>query len=309
MGSSLGQRVAEVPVVRIGGRGAPASRDMLAVEEPLEIRVGHGPRHARRRHSLTVTMRTPGNDVELAVGFLFAEGIVHGPQDIDGAEHCGPSAGPLHVRNLVRVDLAPGVTLDVTRLQRSFVTTSSCGLCGKASLDALPRVPPLPGSDRFIVAADVIHALPETLRREQAVFDRTGGLHAAALFDADGGLLDVREDIGRHNALDKLIGARVLVDEVPLSNHLILVSGRAGYELVQKAVAAGVPLLAAVGAPSSLARDLAHDAGMTLLGFVRDGRFNIYSGARRVRATTGRDLAAQSGVQPLPTSRSAQKRA
>src|SRR5262249_34832401 len=202
------------------------------------------------------------------------------------AESCGPPAGPLRIRNMVRVDLAPGVKLDVRRLQRSFLTTSSCGLCGKASLDALPPTPRVPLRDDFTVASEVIHALPETLRRAQSVFERTGGLHAAALFDREGSLLDVREDVGRHNALDKLIGARVLAKAIPLSEGMIFVSGRAGYELVQKAVVAGAPLLAAVGAPSSLARDLACEANMTLLGFVRDGRFNIYWGAHRVLGRT-----------------------
>jgi FdhD protein len=277
------QRVVEVAVERIGDAAPAPGRDLLAVEEPLEIRVAYG---TRRRRSLTVTMRTPGNDPELAVGFLFAEGLVRGRQDIARVESCGPPAGPLHVRNLVRVELAAGATLDTSRLQRSFLSTSSCGLCGKASLEALPPVPGSALSDDFTVVADVIHGLPETLRRAQTVFECTGGLHAAALFDRDGRLLLVREDVGRHNALDKLIGARVLADAVPLSETLILVSGRAGYELVQKVLAAGAPVLAAVGAPSSLAADLARDANLTLLGFVRDGRFNVYSGAQRVRGIT-----------------------
>jgi FdhD protein len=285
------QRVIEVAVERVDGKEPSPERDVLAVEEPLEIRVGYGRPTARTRRSVTVTMRTPGNDVELAIGFLFAEGLVRRAADIEHAESCGPPAGALRIRNLVRVELAAGVKLDPKRLQRNFVTTSSCGLCGKASLEALPPVPRLPLSDGFTVAADVIHTLSETLRRAQAVFERTGGLHAAALFDRDGRLLDVREDVGRHNALDKLIGACLLAHAIPLSDNLILVSGRAGYELVQKALAAGVPVLGAVGAPSSLATDLACDANMTLLGFVRDGRFNIYSGAQRIRSTQ-RDRAA-----------------
>jgi FdhD protein len=291
---SFEQRVVEVAVERLDGEAPSPHRDLLAVEEPLEIRVGYGRVNARTRRSLTVTMRTPGNDVELAVGFLFAEGIVRRAADIENAESCGPPAGPLRIRNLVRVELAAGVKLDVKRLQRSFVTTSSCGLCGKSSLTAMPPTPHLPLSDGFTVPVGIIHTLPETLRRAQTVFQRTGGLHAAALFDRDGRLLDVREDVGRHNALDKLIGARVLADAVPLSDHVIFVSGRAGYELVQKALAAGAPLLAAVGAPSSLAADLACDANMTLLGFVRDRRFNVYSGAQRIRSTV-RDGARAAG--------------
>jgi FdhD protein len=186
------------------------------------------------------------------------------------------------VRNVVRVELAPGVTVDA-KLERSFLTSSSCGLCGKGSLEAMPRVPRLPRDDGFTVAATTIHALPRALAEAQMVFERTGGLHAAALFDGSGGLLDVREDIGRHNALDKLVGARLLADALPLAGCIVFVSGRAGYELVQKAAEAGAPVLAAVGAPSSLAADLARQANLTLLGFVRDGRFNIYSGAERVR--------------------------
>ena len=277
------QRVVEVTVERIDGRSPLPRADLLAVEEPLEIRVIHGPAHARKRRSVTLTMRTPGSDPELAVGFLYAEGIVRDARDIESAESCGPHVGPLHVRNTVRVTFAPGVELDAKRLQRNFLTSSSCGLCGKSSLEALPPTPRrLQSHGGFTVSAEVIHGLPDTLRKAQAVFERTGGLHAAALFDRDGRLLDVREDIGRHNAVDKLIGARVLADAVPLSDCGVFVSGRAGYELVQKALAAGAPLLAAVGAPSSLALDLAREADMTLLGFVREGRFNIYSGAQRI---------------------------
>jgi FdhD protein len=281
--TAVEQRMVEVDVERIDGTARLAKADQLVVEEPLEIRIVHGPSRDRRRRSLTVTMRTPGNDRELAVGFLFAEGVVKGAADIQRVESCGPFAGALRIRNIMRVELVPGLKVDAALLQRSFLTTSSCGLCGKASLAALPRISRLPLSGGFTVSATTIHALSGALRETQTVFDRTGGLHAAALFDRDGHLVDVREDIGRHNALDKLIGARVLADAMPLSDHLIFVSGRAGYELVQKALAAGAPMLAAVGAPSSLAADLARDADMTLLGFVRDGHFNVYSGAQRLQ--------------------------
>ncbi len=277
----------EFDVERIGSGADMPPRDLLAAEEPLEIRIGYGAVNSRRRQSLTVTMRTPGNDVELAVGFLFAEGIVRRVTDIKEAQSCGPPLGPRRVRNVVRVELASTLRVDAKHMGRSFLTTSSCGLCGKRSLEALARVEQRPLADGYAVHAAVIHALPETLRQAQTVFDRTGGLHASALFDRDGHLLDVREDVGRHNALDKLIGARVLADAVPLSAYLVLVSGRAGYELVQKAVAAGVPILAAVGAPSSLAAELARDANMTLLGFVRGGRFNIYSAPQRIRTAVG----------------------
>jgi len=283
------QRVVEVSVQRIDGTASSCGRDVLAVEEPLEIRLDYGAGASRTRRSITVTMRTPGCDVELAVGFLFAEGLVRRREDIERAESCGPPAGLLGIRNLVRVDLSPDVTVDEKRLARNFLTTSSCGLCGKASLDALPAASHTRLPDGFEVPASSIHDLPARLRSAQTVFDRTGGLHAAALFDAEGRLLGVREDVGRHNAVDKLIGAQLLARAVPLLDRLIFVSGRAGYELVQKALAAGIPMLAAVGAPSSLAADLARDANMTLLGFVRDGRFNVYSGAQRIQCEAGAD--------------------
>jgi len=232
-------------------------------------------------------MRTPGSDIELAAGFLFAEGLVQCPGDIELIQHCGPPAGPLRLRNVVRVELQPEIDVDATRLERNFLATSSCGICGKASLKALATLPHARLPDGFVVSASSIHDLPEKLRQAQTVFDRTGGLHAAALFDGDGRLYDLREDVGRHNAVDKLIGRQFLDRLVPLSNRLIFVSGRAGYELVQKAVAAGIPILAAVGAPSSLAVDLARESNMTLLGFVRDRRFNIYSAQHRICQGTG----------------------
>jgi FdhD protein len=282
------QSVVEVAVQRVGDDRTSRGTDVLAVEEPLEIRLVYGPTANRIRRAITVTMRTPGRDVELAVGFLFAEGVIRCREDIDGAASCGPPAGPLGIRNLVRVELVPDLTVDEQHLQRSFLTTSSCGLCGKASLEALPAVRRIRLPDGFVIPHSSVHQLPDRLRGAQTVFDRTGGLHAAALFDATGHLLDVQEDVGRHNAVDKLIGAQLLAGTVPLSNRLILVSGRAGYELVQKALAAGVPLLAAVGAPTSLAADLARDANMTLLGFVRERRFNVYSGGHRIRRRAGR---------------------
>ena len=281
------QRVVEVAVQRMNGSAGSQDRDLLAVEEPLELRLGYGTAERRRSRSITVTMRTPGSDIELAAGFLFAEGLVQYPGDIEIIQHCGPPAGPLRLRNVLRVELQSAVDVNSTRLERNFLSTSSCGICGKASLKALSLLPHtrLPGG--FVVSASSIHHLPEKLRQAQAVFDRTGGLHAAALFDRDGRLHDLREDIGRHNAVDKLIGRQFLDRLVPLSDRLIFVSGRAGYELVQKAIAAGIPILAAVGAPSSLAVDLARDANMTLLGFVRDSRFNIYSAQHRIHHGTG----------------------
>ena len=220
-------------------------------------------------------MRTPGHDPELAAGFLFTEGILAGTHQIRAIDSD---------KNSVTVELAKDVEVDFDRLKRNFYTTSSCGVCGKASIEALHAqgCPMLPRSSRMMESA-VIHRLPCALRTEQAIFERTGGLHAAALFQPSGELLLLREDVGRHNAVDKLIGAEMLAGRTPLSDKLLLVSGRASFELVQKALMAGIPILAAVGAPSSLAVETAQRFNMTLLGFVRDGRFNIYSGASRIQ--------------------------
>jgi FdhD protein len=257
------------------GRQTPRE-DLLAVEEPLEIRLGET--------SVSVTMRTPGHDFDLALGFLFTEGIVDDPDQIVSIRHAETEGNQRQAGNTVIVELAPGIEIDSVRLQRNFYATSSCGICGKASLAAIevaPRRPlrkPVP-----VFSAELIHGLPEALRRSQAVFDRTGGLHAAALFSRDGELLGLREDVGRHNALDKLIGFGLRGIAAPLDESLVLMSSRAGFEIIQKAVMAGIPVLAAVGAPSSLAVEASRRFGITLLGFVRDGRFNIYSGAERIQ--------------------------
>jgi FdhD protein len=265
------------------GRGAE-SVDQLAVEEPLLIELTHDRDGGRVTESVSVTMRTPGHDVELALGFLFAEGILAGPDELLAVPAEPSSASGPRDANTVRIALRPGVPVDVRRLERHFYTASSCGVCGKTSLDALgaTRAIDLPEARPMIDAA-TLHALPDALRAGQAVFDRTGGLHAAALFDADGRLLAVREDVGRHNAVDKLVGRLVLDGRVPRRDSVLLVSGRASFELVHKALAAGIPILAAVGAPSSLAVETADAYGMTLVGFVRDRRFNVYTGAARIR--------------------------
>jgi FdhD protein len=278
-----GAAAVPAPVQKVDGHHVHAQADVLAVEEPLEIRLRFGDARARRQRAVSVTMRTPGHDLELAVGFLWTEGILADPEQLQQVRHCGPPGTAGHP-NVVRVELQPGAAVELDRLERHFYTTSSCGVCGKTSLEAV-RVthrPPLV-EGRPVLDPDVIHGLPEALRDAQSVFDRTGGLHAAGLFDDRGRLLCLREDVGRHNALDKLIGAQVLARNLPLSNHILLLSGRASFELVQKAMMAGIPVLAAVGAPSSLAVDLARDCGMTVLGFVRNGRFNIYAGADRIR--------------------------
>ena len=237
------------------------------MEDPLEIRL--------EGRTVAITMRTPGNDQELVAGFLFTEGILQSSAQI--------SRIVARAGNRITVHLAAGTTVDFDRLERHFYLSSSCGVCGKASIEAVSVCCAAPPRDRPVIDRAVIHQLPETLRATQAVFDRTGGLHAAALFDAGGGLLEVREDVGRHNAVDKVIGAAFFGDRLPLNDRLLMVSGRASFELVQKAAVAGIPALASVGAPSSLAVELALRFGMTLLGFVREQRFNVYSGEWRLR--------------------------
>jgi FdhD protein len=262
---------ARVEITRIGD-GAGRHLDFVAVEEPLEIRLG--------ATSISITMRTPGDDRELAAGFLFAESIIRSADDIVNIRHCGPS-GTERRCNTIRVELRPGLEPDLRGQKRHFLTSSACGVCGKNSIESLKfeRDAPLPPTT---LPATVLRKLPEAFRAAQGAFDATGGLHAAALFTARGELAELREDVGRHNAVDKVIGARLLARKLPPSEAVLMVSGRASYELVQKAVVAGLPVLAAVGAPSSLAVSLAKEFGMTLIGFLRGDRFNIYSGEERV---------------------------
>jgi len=275
--------VFEVDIVRLDGPLASPSEDLLAVEEPLEIQV-RAPADAEWT-SLSVTMRTPGHDQELAAGFLLGEAVVRSRRDIVRVEPWGPHSGELGVRNVVRVELAESAHFDAHLLRRNFYTTSSCGICGKASLEAIEAMRPCASPAAEIrLAAATLHALPSRLRETQDVFGCTGGLHAAALFTPAGDCVAVREDVGRHNAMDKLTG-HALIGEMDLADKVILVSGRASFELVQKALMAGVSLLAAVGAPSSLAVQLASAFNMTLVGFLREGRCNIYSGERRIQTT------------------------
>lgn len=285
----MSSSVAEVSVHKINGAHPfTLEQDALAVEEPLEIRLDYEVKGQRTAKSISITMRTPGHDFDLAAGFLFTEGIVQSAEQIHDIRHCGGMSSGQD--NVVKVELAAGVPIDFERLQRHFYTSSSCGVCGKTSIEALQMTAcPVLLSHGFQIAAAVIHTLPDKLRAAQSVFDSTGGLHAAALFQAAGDLVALREDVGRHNAVDKLIGAQFRAGHTPLPERLLLVSGRASFELVQKAVMGGIPILAAVGAPSSLAVELANNFGMTLIGFVRDGRFNIYCGAERVRFTGATD--------------------
>ena len=253
--------------------------DSLATEEPMEIRLVTG--DARR--TVAVTMRTPGDDFELAAGFLHGEGIVSSPDDILKISYCVDAEQQY---NIVNVELREGRTYDLRPLERHFYTTSACGVCGKTSLEQLelrgyPGIPPGPE-----VAAEAIYSLPDKLREAQGLFEATGGLHAAALFDSQGNLVALREDVGRHNAIDKLIGWALLEGKLPLNDHVVMVSGRSSFEILQKCLAAGAPIVCAISAPSSLAVDVARQFGITLVGFLRDNRFNVYSGFERVRTRT-----------------------
>ncbi|GAB09581.1 protein FdhD [Gordonia araii NBRC 100433] len=267
----------------VGSADRPGSRseraDFLAVEEPLEIRVAG--------RSLAVTMRTPGHDVELAAGFLVSEGVIGASEDFASARYCaGATADGLNTYNVLDVSLAPGVAPPDPSLTRAFATTSACGLCGKATIDSVRTASRhTVADDQARLDAEVLVGFPDALRAQQAVFDRTGGLHAAGLFDAGTGeLLVSREDVGRHNAVDKVVGWALMNDRLPARGCALMVSGRASFELTQKALMAGIPILAAVSAPSSLAVDLAVDAGLTLVGFLRDDSMVIYSRADRISA-------------------------
>lgn len=270
-----------VHVVRVQHGDASSGRDVVAGEEPMEIRIVAG----GRRASVAVTMRTPGHDFELAAGFLFSEGVVSGRDEIAQVRYCTDT--PERQRyNVVNVHLRASALPDVARLERHFVISSACGVCGKAHLDALEARcdPPLPSGPRLSI--ETVASLPETLRAAQTLFDATGGLHAAGLFTPDGELVAVREDVGRHNALDKAIGWAVLAG-VPRDELVVCVSGRASYELLQKTAAAGMTVFAAVSAPSSLAIDVARRFGVTLIGFVRPGRCNVYAGEQRLLGLEG----------------------
>ncbi len=255
--------------------------DRLAGEEPLEIRLTWNDGRDSVTKSIAVTMRTPGSDFELAVGFLYGEGILGGREDVADVSYCTDEAEE-QAFNVVRVTLRPGLVFDSSRLERNFYTTSSCGVCGKAALESLE----VQGCDSipsgFEVSAQLVCELPARVREAQVVFEQTGGLHAAGLFDGNGNLVAVYEDVGRHNAVDKLIGDRFLHEAMPLSDYVLMLSGRASFELLQKALVSRIPVVAAVGAPSSLAAELAESFNITLCGFVKPDSLNVYSGAKRL---------------------------
>ena len=257
--------------------------DTLATEEPMEIRLISG----GKRQTVAVTMRTPGADFELAAGFLYGEGIITSREEVKKISYCvDRTVAEEQLFNIVNVELSGGKEYDLRSLDRHFYTTSACGVCGKASLEQLelrgcPVVSPGPE-----VTPETIYSLPGKLREAQGLFDATGGLHAAALFDAEGELVALREDVGRHNATDKLVGWALMEGKLPLGGHVVMVSGRSSFEILQKCLTAGVPIVCAISAPSSLAVDVAREFGMTLVGFLRDKRFNVYSGSERVYVTS-----------------------
>ncbi|MDH4314576.1 MAG: formate dehydrogenase accessory sulfurtransferase FdhD [Gammaproteobacteria bacterium] len=272
-----------IDISKINGDQQVITEDSVAVEEPLEIQLISSAADGAAAKSISITMRTPGDDAELALGFLYTEGIIASHTEVADVGHTGPVGDISGQRNTIRVRLGSGVAIDFDRLQRHFYTTSSCGVCGKASLDALkvagtkslldaqPRFPPA-----------LITSMPDKLREQQHLFSTTGGLHAAAAFDSSGEIVVLREDVGRHNAVDKVVGWLLSARRLPASDLGLIVSGRASFELMQKALVAGIPLLAAVGAPSSLAVQVAREFDMTLIGFLRGGQFNLYSGGERI---------------------------
>lgn len=287
----MGRVTVRRPVLTLSPQGERRRQDALAGEEPLELRVGTRP--------LAVTMRTPGHDVELAHGFLLGEGVIASRSEVREARFCDSrDENGRRTYNVLDVELAPGVAPPGPDVQRNVYTTSSCGVCGKASLDAVRlRTRFSPAADPVRITPATLSTLPAVLRAAQRVFAATGGLHAAGLFTADGELLVAREDVGRHNAVDKVLGRALLDGRVPAAGCVLMVSGRASFELVQKAVMAGAPVLAAVSAPSSLAVELAADAGLTLVGFLRGPSMNVYTGEGRIdRAQDGADLPARVGA-------------
>ena len=270
--------VTSIAIKKVNSGALSDTNDLLATEEPMEIILEHGTNDNRKRKSISVTMRTPGNDFELATGFLYTEGIIYSSDDVSEVIYSKNDN-----ENVVLVSLNETVTPVIANLERNFYTTSSCGVCGKASIESIRTACPVPDTfDSLRIPASLVYSLPGLLRNSQSVFENTGGLHGCALFDLDGKLILGWEDVGRHNALDKLIGAALKENLLPLNKHILMLSGRISFELVQKAIMAGIKIIAAVGAPSSLAAEMAEEWGITLIGFLRGEKFNIYSGAERI---------------------------
>lgn len=275
--------IKQIPITRVKDGEIEETIDALAIEEPLEIRLEYTLDSEPKVQNVSVTMRTPGNDAELAAGFLFTEGIIKSIDEIANIEHCFIACAE-NKENVILVKLKDGIVPNLQNTERNFYTTSSCGVCGKGSIAAIRTVGAFvqQKENETSVNSEVLYQLPEVLKKYQQIFAETGGLHASALFNLDGELLLIREDVGRHNALDKLIGAAIKKGLLPLDNHILLLSGRASFELVQKAVMAGIKIIVAVGAPSSLAVELAAEFEITLAGFLRNQRFNIYTAGHRI---------------------------
>jgi FdhD protein len=272
-----------IEISKVDGSRVTTRNDSVAVEEPLEIQLSSPSAGGSAAKSVSITMRTPGDDHELALGFLFTEGIIQSADQVISVRHHGEADPDSGLKNIVRVEIDPDVDLQLDRLERHFYTTSSCGVCGKASLDAL-RVTGQSSlaPQQTVFSSQTLVDMPDIVRQQQPLFGKTGGLHAAAIFGSDGEIAIVKEDVGRHNATDKVIGSLFSAGRLPGYDLALLVSGRASFELMQKTLVAGIPLLAAVGAPSSLAVKTAKEFDMTLIGFLRDGTFNIYAGPERV---------------------------
>ncbi len=276
-----------LPIQKFCGQRLLEELDIIAVEEPLEIRLNYDDVNGENvNQTISVTMRTPGQDIDLALGFLYTEGVIEHARDVVEVSPCGPALNQALSQNIVKVKLSKNIKVDLKQLNRHGITNSSCGICGKTSIEALRTKLPEAlnlgnGTNDLYCRPELILALPNLLRGSQAIFKQTGGLHASALFTAQGELICVREDVGRHNALDKLIGNAFQAGKLPLYEAILLVSGRLSFELVQKASMAGIPIIAAVGAASSLAIELAKEQGITLVGFIRDQRYNVYCGAWR----------------------------
>lgn len=287
MANQLSTSVKHIPIKRVNGFiGLPAS-DILSVEEPLEIRISYGPKAERVQKNISVTMRTPGNDLELAIGFLFTEGIISSCHDVADVYHAGMECSS-QKKNIVQVELAENFIPHLVQSDRNFYTTSSCGVCGKGSIQSIRTVSPFCDLDKpqLNLTTDILYKLPGKLQSAQSDFAATGGIHASGLFTIEGDLVLMREDVGRHNALDKLIGNALVSNTLPLNQHILLLSGRASFELIQKAAMAGISVVAAIGAPSSLAVELAMEFDITLLGFLKENRFNIYYLSDRILIPT-----------------------
>ncbi len=282
----MASSVSSTQIIKIGTQGQEHVADLVAMEEPLEIRLGVGLKNQREQFSLSVTMRTPGHDKELALGFLFTEGIISNIEDVNSIEYC-ETVKVEEKGNVVRVELSPQLKINKSKFLRHFYTSSSCGVCGKSSIESIKVSIPDSNVKFESVGADVVCRLPALLKSAQKVFEYTGGLHACGLFKQDGTLVRIREDVGRHNAVDKLIGSLLIEKKLPASSKILVLSGRISFELVQKAAKAGIQFIAAIGAPSSLAIDMAKKHHITMVGFLKNSSFNIYSGEQRIETKNG----------------------